>query len=235
MKARFVKLCECVARINRELGESGLVLLTWGNASAVDRAGGVMGIKPSGLAGRALRAADVVVLSLETGKVVSGALRPSSDAPTHLELYRHFADIGGVVHTHSIHATSWAQARRPLPCLGTTHADHFHGTVPVARTLTRAEVAGAYERNTGLAIVETFRRGKIDPGHMPAVLVPGHAPFAWGPDARAALDNAIALEGAARLAIQTLLIRRDAGPLAKHLLDRHFTRKHGRGAYYGQK
>lgn len=235
MKSKFLKLRENVAAINRDLGESGLVLLTWGNASAVDRARGVMAIKPSGVDYKALRAADVVVVSLETGAVVAGTLRPSSDTPTHLELYRHFTGIGGVVHTHSVDATSWAQARSPLPCMGTTHADHFHGAVPVARELTRAEIAGAYEQNTGLAIVETFRRRKIDPSHMPAVLVPGHAPFVWGADARAALDNALALEGAARMAIQTLLIRPKATALAKHLLDRHFLRKHGGGAYYGQK
>ena len=232
---QYRELREEVCRINKELVRAGLVILTWGNASAVDRKAGVMAIKPSGVGYDRLRPEDIVVLALADGRVVSGKLRPSSDAPTHLCLLQAFPSIGGVVHTHSPHATSWAQAGVPLPCFGTTHADHFHGPVPVARKLTKAEVAGDYERNTGVTIVDMFRRQKLDPLHMPAVLVPGHAPFTWGATAQGALENAIALEATARMALETLLIRRDSRPLPPYIFDKHFLRKHGVKAYYGQK
>ena len=231
---KFRQLREDVCRVNQELVRVGLCTLTWGNASAVDRRAGVMAIKPSGVDYARLRPEDIVVLSLASGRVVDGARRPSIDMPTHWHLLRSFPDIGGVVHTHSRHATAWAQARVPLPCFGTTHADHFHGPVPVARALTRAEVAGDYTRNTGVAIVDTFRRKKLDPLHMPAVLMPGHGPFAWGISLRAALENAIALEFVAQMALDTLALRPAAAPLSAQLLDKHFLRKHGPGASYGQ-
>lgn len=228
------ELREEVCRVNREIVKAGLVVLTWGNASAADRRAGVMAIKPSGVDYERLRPEDIVVLSLDDGRVVGGALRPSSDTPTHLHLYRSFKGVGGIVHTHSLHATGWAQAGRPLPCFGTTHADHFFGGVPVARPLTPEEIAGEYEHHTGVAIVDTFRRDRIDPLQVPAVLVPGHAPFVWGRTAGAALENAIVLEAVARMALYTGLINRAAPALSQALLDRHFLRKHGPGAYYGQ-
>ena len=232
---KYAELRAEVCRVNQEIVRAGLVVLTWGNASAADRRAGVMAIKPSGVDYDRLRPADIVVLSLETGAVVDGTLRPSSDTPTHWHLYRAFAAAGGIVHTHSSYATAWAQAARPIPCFGTTHADHFHGEIPVARKLTRAEIAGDYELATGVAITDRFRAAKLDPAHVCAALVPGHAPFVWGRDAAAALENAIVLEEIAKTALQTQLIRPGAPPLPRALLDKHFLRKHGPGAYYGQK
>lgn len=234
-KIPYLELRRETVRVNRELVRAGLVALTWGNASAVDRRAGVMAIKPSGVDYAVLRPQDIVVLALDDGRVVSGALRPSSDTPTHLHLYRSFPEIGGVVHTHSSHATSWAQAGRAIPCLGTTHADFFHGAIPVSRPLTRAEVAGAYEHNTGVAIADTFRRRRLHPLHFPGVLVPGHAPFAWGRSAQEALLSAIAMEEVARMALNTYRLRANTSPLPPFLLDKHFLRKHGPRAYYGQK
>ena len=219
---------------NRQLGGSGLVDLTFGNLSIFDRAAGVFAIKPSGVPYAELSPAKMVLVDLE-GQVVEGKLRPSSDTPTHRRLFQAFTGIRSVVHTHSRHAVAFAQAGRPIPCFGTTHADHFHGPVPLARKLTKAEVAGAYELNTGVAIVDTFRRGRLDPLHVPGVLMPGHAPFAWGRTAQAALENAIALEAVAGLALDTLALDAQASPLPRPLLDKHFLRKHGTGAYYGQK
>jgi L-ribulose-5-phosphate 4-epimerase len=232
---KYLELRKEVVRVNQEIVRAGLVVLTWGNASAADRKAGVMAIKPSGVDYARLRPEDIVVLALADGHVVAGKLRPSSDTPTHLFLYQQFPEIGGIVHTHSLHATAWAQAGRAIPCFGTTHADHFHGPVPLARKLTKAEVAGAYELNTGVAIVDTFRRGRLDPLRVPGVLMPGHAPFAWGRTAQAALENAIALEAVAGLALDTLALDTQAAPLPRPLLDKHFLRKHGTGAYYGQK
>ena len=232
---QFRKLREEVVRVNQEIVRAGLVVLSWGNASAADRAAGVMAIKPSGVDYARLKPEDIVVLALADGRVVAGKLRPSSDTPTHLHLYQQFKSIGGIVHTHSLRATAWAQAGRALPCFGTTHADHFHGAIPVARKLTKAEVAGDYELNTGVAIVDTFRKRKLDQLHVPGVLVPGHAPFAWGRTAQAALENAIVLEAVAGMALETLALAPKAPPLAARLLDKHFLRKHGPGAYYGQK
>lgn len=223
-----------VCEANKAIVRHGLVVLTWGNASAVDRKAGVMAIKPSGVAYDALRPEDVVLLSLEDGVVVEGRLRPSSDTPTHLHLYRSFPDVGGIVHTHSPHATAWAQLGRPLPCFGTSHADHFRGPVPVARKLTRAEIAAGYEHATGVSIVETFRQLGLAPAHVPAVLLPGHAPFAWGPDVAHAVDNAITLEAVARMAFLMGAAERDLPPLAPDVLEKHFQRKHGPQAYYGQ-
>lgn len=227
-------LKEAVWRANLELVASGLVVLTWGNVSGADRAAGVMAIKPSGVAYDAMRPDDMVVLSLGTGEVVEGALRPSSDTPTHLHLYREFAAAAGVVHTHSQHAVSWAQAERDVPCLGTTHADHFHGAVPVTRRLRDDEVRGEYEHQTGVVIAECFRERGIDPGAVPAVLVAGHGPFVWGASPRKAVENAIALEAVARMALDTLRLHPEAPGIDRALLDRHYLRKHGSAAYYGQ-
>ncbi len=219
---------------NLALVKAGLVVLTWGNASAVDRAAGVMAIKPSGVAYEALRAADIVVLSLETGEVVEGKARPSSDTPTHLHLYRSFHAPVAIVHTHSVYATSFAQARRDIPCLGTTHADNFFGTIPVTRAMTAEEINGEYELNTGRTIVECFEQRGIDPSSVPGVLVASHAPFAWGPTPAKAVENAIVLEFAAHMAINAYALRPDLPPVDSVLIDKHFLRKHGPGAYYGQ-
>lgn len=230
----YEALKEAVWRANLDLVEAGLVVLTWGNASGADRDAGVMAIKPSGVAYAEMRPEDMVVLSLETGEVVEGRLKPSSDTPTHLHLYREFEGIGGVVHTHSSYAVSWAQAERDLPCFGTTHADHFYGPVPVTRRMREEEIREAYEHNTGAVIVECFRQRGIDPLDVPGVLVAGHGPFTWGATPRKAVENAIALEATARMAVYTRLINPDARPIDPVLLDRHFLRKHGAAAYYGQ-
>lgn len=227
-------LKEQVWKANLDLVKAGLVVLTWGNASGADRDAGVMAIKPSGVAYDALLPEDIVVVSLGTGEVVEGALRPSSDTPTHLVLYRELPTIGGVAHTHSSAAVSWAQAERDVPCLGTTHADHFHGCVPVTRRLREEEIRGAYEHETGVVIAECFRARGLDPDDVPGVLVAGHGPFAWGPTAAKAVENAIALEATARMALDTLRINPDAAAIDQALLDRHHRRKHGSGAYYGQ-
>lgn len=228
------ELRERALEANRAIVRAGLVVLTFGNASAVDRAAGVMAIKPSGVAYDDLDADSIVVVDLESGGVVDSMRRPSSDTPTHLVLYRHFEAIGGVVHTHSSFATAWAQARRELPCLGTTHADHFRGPVPLTRPLTDAELGDAYEQRTGDVIVETIERLNVDPLDMPAVLVESHGPFVWGEDVAHAVENAIALESVAELALHTQLLAPGAPPLADGLLLRHFLRKHGAAAYYGQ-
>lgn len=228
------ELQECVWRVNQDLSKTGLVVLTWGNASAADRRSGVMAIKPSGVPYAQLKPEDMVVLSLETGKIVAGQGRPSSDTPTHLHLYRSFPEIDGVVHTHSPHATSLAQAGRELPCLGTTHADNFRGAVPVTRQLTPEEVAEDYELNAGKVIVECFRARHLEPLQVPGVLVLGHAPFTWGKTPEQALENAVVLEFVAQMAIQTWGANPNATAIPQHLLDKHFLRKHGSGAYYGQ-
>lgn len=226
------ELKQRVCQANLDLVRHGLVVQTFGNASGVDRQSGHVVIKPSGVPYEGMTPEQMVVLSLETGDVVEGDLRPSSDAPTHLALYRAFDGLGGVIHTHSVSATAWAQARQELPVLGTTHADFFHGPVPVARELTAAEIAGDYEANTGAVIVERF--ADSDPEHIPAVLVAGHGPFAWGPTVEIAVENAAALETAARMASDTLAIRSDAQSLSPAQLDQHFFRKHGPDATYGQ-
>ena len=220
-----------VCAANLELVARGLVTYTWGNVSGIDRERGVVAIKPSGVAYDDLTPDKIVLLALD-GTVVEGDLRPSSDTPTHLWLYRGFGQIGGVAHTHSPWATSFAQARRPIPCLGTTHADHFFGVVPVSRDMTPEEVAEAYEANTGRVIVETF--ASVSPGDVPAVLVASHGPFTWGDSAAAAVKNSVVLEYVARMACQTVSLAPDVGSIGQHLLDKHFLRKHGPGAYYGQ-
>jgi L-ribulose-5-phosphate 4-epimerase len=223
-----------VWQANQALVRAGLVTLSFGNASGADRAAGVFLIKPSGVPYDQLRPDDLVAVSVADGSVVEGELRPSSDTPTHLLLYQRFSAIGGVVHTHSAAAAAWAQAGRSIPALGTTHADHFHGPVPVTRPLTREEVEGEYERETGEVIVATFERLGIDPVEMPAVLVASHGPFTWGSDATKAVENSIALEAVARMAATSVALNPVVEPVPRYLLDRHYKRKHGPGAYYGQ-
>jgi len=225
-------LKKAVCQANLDLVREGLVVQTWGNASGLDRGRGLVVIKPSGVPYAALKPAHLVVVQLDNGKVVEGRLKPSSDTATHLELYRAFGGIGGVVHTHSLHATAWAQACRPIPALGTTHADYFHGEVPLTRPLTPEEIKTDYEWNTGRVIVERF--DGLDMLHHPAVLVPHHGPFAWGADVAEAAHNAAALEFIARLAAETLALNPGAKPMPGQLHHKHFFRKHGPAAYYGQ-
>ena len=222
-----------VCRANLDLVQEGLAILTWGNVSGVDRAGGHLVIKPSGLPYERMTPEQMVVVSLATGQVVEGSLQPSSDTPTHRALYRGFEEIGGVAHSHSLFATAWAQARKAIPCYGTTQADSWRGQVPCTRLLTAAEIQTDYEANTGHVILETFKR--LDPAQHPAVLVACHGPFTWGRSARQAVENAVALEFVARLACETLRIHPKVKPIPPALLAKHFFRKHGPGAYYGQK
>jgi L-ribulose-5-phosphate 4-epimerase len=228
------ELRERVYRANQELAGSGLVVGTFGNVSEVDRGASLFAIKPSGVPYEELTPDHMVPVSLETGRVVDSELRPSSDTPTHLEIYRAF-DCGGIVHTHSEVATSFAQARLPVRCMGTTHADHFRGDVPVTRPLTREEVDGEYERNTGLVIVECFRAAGISPEEVPAVLVVNHGPFTWGKDAFEAVEHARVLEYVARLEERVRLLAPGAPRPEAFLVDRHYWRKHGKGSYYGQR
>lgn len=223
-----------VCEANRALEPSGLVKLTWGNVSGIDRASGLWCIKPSGVDYGALKPEDMVVLDLE-GRVVEGALNPSSDTKTHLVLYREFPEIGGVTHTHSAYATMFAQAGRELPCFGTTHADHFHGTVPLVRALTEEEVSADYERHTGVAIVERLRELGLKPLEMPAVLQLHHAPFTFGKNAMDSLKNSIALEMCAQMALGSLSLNPTLSSIPDYILEKHHLRKHGPGAYYGQK
>jgi L-ribulose-5-phosphate 4-epimerase len=231
----FERLKAAVWKANQDIVRSGLVQLTWGNASGVDRAAGVMAIKPSGVDYDQLRAEDIVVLELESGCVVEGTLRPSTDAPTHRYLYLSFPEIGAVVHTHSRYAVAWAQARRPIPCLGTTHADHFYGEIPVTRPLRPEEVVEAYEHQTGVVIAECFRERQLDPLEVPGVLVAGHGPFAWGETPEKAAENALVLELVAEMAFYTYQINPEAPALEQYVLEKHFRRKHGSQAYYGQR
>ena len=218
---------------NIELSRRGLALFTWGNASEIDRSRGLIAIKPSGVPYDTMKPEDLPIVDLD-GHVVDGTFRPSSDLATHLELYRAFPEIGGVTHTHSTHATAWAQAGVDLPAEGTTHADYFYGPVPCSRPMTDDEIAGAYERNTGLVIVETLKARSADTLQMPAALVNGHGPFTWGRDAADAVHTAVVLEECARMAMLARMVA-PARVLPQTLLDRHFLRKHGPGAYYGQK
>ena len=227
----FGKLREEVLDANLELVRQGLVLYTFGNVSGISRAEGVVIIKPSGVPYDRLKPDDLVATDL-AGNTLEGHLRPSSDLPTHLVLYKAFAGIGGVAHSHSEYATSWAQARVPIPCFGTTHADYFHGAVPVTESMSEAAINADYEENTGRAIVSTFR--DIDYETIPAVLVANHGPFAWGGDAKAAAHNAVILEAIARMAFFTTAINHDAQSVGRRLHDKHYFRKHGRQAYYGQ-
>jgi L-ribulose-5-phosphate 4-epimerase len=229
-------LREEVLHANREIARRGLAPHTFGNASGIDRSGRepLVVIKPSGVNYATLTAADLVVTTLD-GKIVEGALRPSSDLDTHTCLYREFPQIGGIVHTHSEFATSWAQALRPIPCLGTTHADTFHGPVPVTEPLTAEEVAEAYERNTGAVIVRRFRREGFDPIAVPGVLVAGHAPFAWGKTVAEAVEHADVLEYIARLAFRSVLLGAPESGIPLYVSEHHYQRKHGPKATYGQR
>ena len=225
-------LKEQVCKANLELVRHGLVTFTWGNVSGIDREAGLVVIKPSGVAYETMTAEDMVVVSLETGGVVEGKWKPSSDTPTHLVLYRAFSNIGGIVHTHSRWATSWAQAGRGIDAFGTTHADYFYGQIPCTRKMTAGEIAGEYEKETGNVIVETFAEKSAD--EIPAVLVHSHRPFAWGTDADNAVHNAVVLEELAFMAFHTLAINPDQKTMQQALMDKHYLRKHGKNAYYGQ-
>lgn len=225
------ELRKIVCEANLELVRQGLVTLTWGNVSGIDRKLGLVVIKPSGVPYDRLTPEAMVITDID-GKVVEGDYAPSTDAPTHVQLYRAFTKIGGVVHSHSTYATAFAQASREIPCLGTTHADHFHGAVPVARMPSKPEVLDRYEHNIGAFLVERFR--ELDPDAIPGVLAAGHGPFAWGPDPRKAVENAVALEAVAKMAATTFALCPTVAPLPVHILDKHYNRKHGSGAYYGQ-
>ena len=230
----LAELREQVAAANRGLATAGLVALSFGNVSGIDRARGVLVIKPSGIPCAQVEAGQTVVVSLRDGSVVEGSMRPSSDTPTHLALYARLEQVGGIVHTHSPFASAWAQAGRAIPCLGTTHADHFAGPVPVTRPLTEQEIAGDYERETGEVIAQTVEELGIEALRMPAVLVLSHGPFTWGENAAEAVKNAATLEFVAAMAWRTLALAPDARPIGEALSGRHFSRKHGPDAYYGQ-
>lgn len=222
-----------VYEANLLLPKYGLVVFTWGNVSAIDREKGLVVIKPSGVEYDAMKPEDMVVTDLD-GKVVEGKLKPSSDLMTHLEFYKNFKDIGGVVHTHSINAVSFAQAGEDIPALGTTHGDYFYGSIPCTRKMTPEEIGGEYELNTGKVIVEEFKKRNIDPNQMPAVLVHSHGPFTWGKDAFDAVHNSVVLDVLAEMALKTYTINRNVESMQQELLDKHYLRKHGPGAYYGQ-
>lgn len=226
------ELKEQIFQANLLLPKHGLVTFTWGNVSGIDREKGLVVIKPSGVSYETMKAEDIVVVELETGKVVDGKLKPSSDTPTHLELYKAFPNIGGIVHTHSHWATSFAQAGRGIAALGTTHGDYFYGEIPCTRKMTETEIQAEYEKETGLVIVETFKNK--DPDTIPAVLVYSHGPFAWGEDAMNAVHNAVVLEEIAFMNLHTLMLNPNIQPMQQELLDKHYLRKHGANAYYGQ-
>ncbi len=227
------ELKKLVYEANMELPKRGLVTYTWGNVSAIDKATGYVVIKPSGVEYDLLSPKDMVVVDLE-GNRVEGEYNPSSDTPTHLELYKKYSGIGGIVHTHSVEATSWAQAGRSIPLYGTTHADYFFGPIPCARGLTEEEISEAYEKNTGLVIIETFEKEMINPLYTPGVLCKNHGPFTWGKDAAEAVHNAVVLEEVAKMASKTELINGEVSPAPDCIRDKHFFRKHGVNAYYGQ-
>lgn len=231
MSSMLERLKQEVLEANLDLPKYGLVTFTWGNVSGIDRESGLVVIKPSGVPYDKLKLEDLVVVDLE-GNKVEGELKPSSDTPTHLVLYKAFPQVGGIVHTHSPWATSWAQAGRGIPALGTTHADYFYGEIPVTRAMTREEIESAYELETGNVIVETFK--DKDPMMIPSVLVNSHAPFNWGKDPHEAVHNAVVVEEVAKMALHTYNLNPDIQPMDQALLDKHFLRKHGANAYYGQ-
>lgn len=224
------KLKEEVFKANLDLVKYGLVLFTWGNVSAIDRESGLVVIKPSGVSYSEMKSEDMVVVNME-GIVVEGKLRPSSDTPTHIELYKNFQNIGGIVHTHSTYATGWAQAGMSIPILGTTHADYFNGQIPCTRDMNEAEVKGAYEKETGTGIIEAFK--KLNPMHVPGVIVKNHGPFTWGKNANDAVHNSVVLEELAKMAFIARTIQPNAS-MNSLLTDKHFSRKHGKDSYYGQ-
>ncbi len=222
-----------VLEANLLLPKYGLVVFTWGNVSGIDRENGLVVIKPSGVDYDIMKAEDMVVTDLD-GNVVEGKLKPSSDLATHLEFYKHFKDIGGVVHTHSVNAVAWAQAGKDIPALGTTHGDYFYGQIPCTRLMTDDEIKNNYELNTGKVVVEEFEKRHIDPNQMPGVLVHSHGPFTWGKDPFDAVHNSVVLDTLAKMALKTITINGDVDSMQRELLDKHFLRKHGPGAYYGQ-
>ncbi len=228
----YDKLRLAVCNANIELKKQKLVILSWGNVSGIDRKNGIVAIKPSGISYDELTPDKIVLLDLD-GKIIEGNMNPSSDTPTHLELYRNFKDIGGICHTHSTYATMWAQAGKEIPCLGTTHGDNFYGPVPVTDILTKKEIERDYELNTGKIIASRYK--KLAPMHHPAVLVANHGPFTWGRTSEMAVKNALVLEKVAKMALGTLVINPNQKAISKTLLDKHFLRKHGKDAYYGQK
>lgn len=227
------ELKEKVLKANLLLPELDLVKFTWGNVSEIDREKGIIAIKPSGVDYENLTADDIVLVDLD-GNIVEGKLRPSSDTATHIELYKTFSDIGGVVHTHSEWAVSWAQSRRGIPCYGTTHADCFYGEIPCTREMTDEEIESAYEKNTGIVIAETFMKRNIDPMAVPGVLCVNHGPFSWGKNGHDAVHNAAVLETVAEMATKTELLNPSVKPVKQAILDKHYFRKHGKNAYYGQ-
>lgn len=227
------ELKEAVLQANLELPKKNLVTYTWGNVSGIDREKGLVVIKPSGVAYDEMKASDMVVLDLD-GNKVEGELRPSSDTPTHIALYKEYPSLGGVVHTHSRWATTWAQAGMSIPPLGTTHADYFYGAIPCTRPLTKEEIEGEYELNTGLVIIETFRKLGANPEYIPGVAVHSHGPFAWGKSPEEAVHNAVVMEEVAMMALNTKLLNPSIPDVDGYLLDKHFLRKHGANAYYGQ-
>ncbi len=228
------ELKEKVWKANLDLVKHGLVLFTWGNVSEIDRKNGLIVIKPSGVAYEEMKPEDMVVVDLE-GKVVEGRLRPSSDTPTHIEFYKAFKNVGGVTHTHSTYATAWAQAGRSIPFYGTTHADYFYGDIPCARSLTQEEIEGEYEKNTGLAIIEKFREDGLDPIEVPGVLIKSHGVFAFGKDADGSVYNATVIEEVAKMATITEQVNPYVVRADKFMMEKHYQRKHGKNAYYGQK
>lgn len=223
------KVCEA----NLLLPKYGMVTFTWGNVSEIDRETGYFVIKPSGVDYEVMKPEDMVVMDLD-GNRIEGKYKPSSDTATHIELYKKYPEIGGIVHTHSPEATSWAQAGRSIPLYGTTHADYFYGEIPCARSLTKEEIEGSYEKNTGLVIIETFEQSEKNPMYTPGVLCKNHGPFAWGKDAFEAVHNAVVMEEVAKMARKTEQLNENATPAPKYLMDKHFFRKHGANAYYGQ-
>lgn len=227
------KIKKEVLEANQQLPKLNLVTLTWGNVSGIDRENGLVVIKPSGVHYNDLKMEDLVVVNM-TGEVVEGHLKPSSDTPTHLILYERFPEIGGVVHTHSSYATSWAQAGRNMPAYGTTHADYFYGAIPCTREMTQEEIETNYEYETGMVIAETFANQAVNPNDVPSVLVHGHAPFSWGKNALSAVENSLVLEEVAKMANWTEQINKDSVAIEDTLLSKHYLRKHGKNAYYGQ-
>lgn len=218
---------------NLELVEKKLVIYTWGNVSGIDRESKIFAIKPSGVDYDIMKSDDMVLIDLE-GKKIEGKYKPSSDTATHIELYKAFPEIGAIVHTHSSYATSWAQARKDIPAFGTTHADYFYGDIPCARALTKEEIENDYEKNTGLVIIETLKERNINPMDIPGIIIASHGPFAWGKDSRQAVYNAVVLEELSKMAYRTIQINPNIKSVEKYLLDKHYFRKHGKNAYYGQ-
>lgn len=231
----YTELKQRAFKANMLLPKYDLVKFTWGNVSEVDREKGVVAIKPSGVEYDTMTSDDIVVVDLYTGRTVEGRYKPSSDTATHLEIYRNFPQVGGIVHTHSRWATIFAQMKQDVPALGTTHGDYFYGSIPATRDMTKAEIEGEYELNTGKVIVETFAERKISPMDVPGVVVASHGPFSWGKDADNAVHNAVVLEEVAFMAWHTMQLAQGIGPMSRDLLDKHYLRKHGANAYYGQK